>query len=499
MGLAYFMGYQSPSHHADPLQSLGRPIEVMAYFFTYLGNLAGGENAALALGVLGTGALALLSIRACRLRRLGDFSLAVPVTMALFVCGAAFLTALGRLNFPLASALENRYVTPVALFWTSLVVGILGGRTAISPTKRLGDYARAGAAAVLVVLVLTFTTLGQAPPIAEFQLRSRQLRRAADALLVGVADREALLRIHPEPSRLGDVLGFLKSHRRSIFARDEGDWLGQRLGNHFEVDADRCTGWLDGGSHVPGAYTGDFISGWAWDIREKASIRRLLFTDESGTIVGLASGDYPRPDVPRNRADVDRENVGWEGYARKSHSAIRAYGLVDGGRKVCEIGGRYKTQDALLANLGSFSGRLLPVDRSVRGVFVQNGYFPGTPTLPGLEPVFASWKGDDKNVGELRMRLRVRPSSNVLNIPFLTGPSAHGLLLAVEGARAGRIATLSSLPASNNTWRIWTVFVPNGESEITVVASDEGKGWGQWLGVGPPFEGDASSLRSPPR
>ncbi len=102
-------------------------------------------------------------------------------------------------------------------------------------------------------------------------------------------------------------------------------------------------------------------------------------------------------------------------------------------------------------------------------------------------PLFASWGGQDANVGELAMG----PFSGcgVVIVPFATGPDTTGSELSIERLVNGDHATIfAGTPPRVAVWSAVRVRSTGDCATYTVRAVDRGAGWGQWLGVGKPVQ-----------
>ncbi len=133
---------------------------------------------------------------------------------------------------------------------------------------------------------------------------------------------------------------FLIQHRLSVFSDKRSTWIGRPIDQIAKpASPGSCLGSFDGlpSDRVKG---GAKVWGWAWSTREKKAISHILLVDENGIIVGLASGGIQRPDVVAAVPEVKGKPTGWQGYSKDAH-AVSAYGLVDGGKKACQLHGTY--------------------------------------------------------------------------------------------------------------------------------------------------------------
>ena len=124
-------------------------------------------------------------------------------------------------------------------------------------------------------------------------------------------------------------------HELSTFSDKQQSWLGRHVSDVASVSpAGSCQGVFDGVSSV-GVTGGAKVSGWAWSSKEKVAPSEILLADDAGTIVGLASGGFGRPDVFTALPETN-EKTGWEGYSKEARS-VSAYAVIEGGREACRL------------------------------------------------------------------------------------------------------------------------------------------------------------------
>jgi hypothetical protein len=81
------------------------------------------------------------------------------------------------------------------------------------------------------------------------------------------------------------------------------------------------------------------VVGWAWDPAAKAPVGRVILTDEADRIVGGGQGGYDRPDVTAAIPAVTSTKSGWAAMTPRISGRVGAYGVVQGGRALCSLGG----------------------------------------------------------------------------------------------------------------------------------------------------------------
>ncbi len=131
----------------------------------------------------------------------------------------------------------------------------------------------------------------------------------------------------------------LIQRRQSVFSGNRSRWIGQPLGQIAKpASPGCCVGWFDGISSE-GVTGGAKVFGWAWSKSEKKAPSQILLVDDIDNIVGLASGGVERPDVLAALPEA-KGKPGWKGYS-KFGTAVSAYALVDGGKKACQLSGKF--------------------------------------------------------------------------------------------------------------------------------------------------------------
>ena len=68
----------------------------------------------------------------------------------------------------------------------------------------------------------------------------------------------------------------------------------------------------------------------------------------------------------------------------------------------------------------------------------------------------------------------------------MTGPKVSGLTLELRDGSSDTTLSRTPVPLSARQWITWKIELPEGISEVTFVATDDGNGWGQWFAVGFP-------------
>jgi hypothetical protein len=123
----YFYNYHTPSNHPSFVEGIKRdPIEVLEYFFAYLGGLfywISGKGLVLFAQIMGVLLLVLsLFFAFASLRGKTSPYYYVALSFLLFFGGTALATSGGRAFLGVEQAFSGRYETPVLIAWTLLTV-----------------------------------------------------------------------------------------------------------------------------------------------------------------------------------------------------------------------------------------------------------------------------------------------------------------------------------------------------------------------------------------
>ena len=321
VALLYADGYHAAPGHAPLSDALRRPVALAFYAATYLGNLAGEANVhgAAALGFLGmiaTAAAAVLVVRR-RVEPCAGFAL---LGVMLFCGASALVTGLGRLNFGIDHALEQRYVTGSVTFWSVQLC-----------FWWIAAPARLPRAALVVVGAWLAAVLVDAQSIAKPALYIQRFDQddAADLLLLGLHDPATIRRAAWDADDVRDNVPIMRDAKISIFGGPDAALFGHPLGDSGRIAApDTCSGTIGAAVSDPRlGREGVRVDGQGSNEARHRRLRRVLLVDRSDTIVGLA--------VSGNPAAKPGE---WQGFAvAPVGTALAAYGVLDADN-LCRLG-----------------------------------------------------------------------------------------------------------------------------------------------------------------
>ncbi len=328
--------------YGNPLDSLLHPGLLARYELTYAAapfiHLAGawpvfGDPSAAGRLVTAFLLIALLPSAWSTLRRPPDETLTWSWLLILFTLGTGLISAMARArSFGTDQALSSRYFVAQVPLWIGLcLLGIqaFGARR----TWRRVCVASVG---LLLVALLASADRDELPGLRLTQANHYQ---AVLALLDGVQD-QPVLQAHLVP--FGDLawtLGAeLRRRRWSVFDWRESHWIGQRFDALFAPAGPyACDGLI--GTTAPVAGTNArFLTGWAWDRKQRAPVRWIVLVDREGVVRGLGHGGLFREGLGRLLYDPAANDAGWQGYAPVP--GLRAYAVVDRERAACPLAPR---------------------------------------------------------------------------------------------------------------------------------------------------------------
>jgi hypothetical protein len=341
MWIFYFIGYLTPPDSANPWASLTHPISVAAFTFTFIASALSTTPSHLA-GILGLFSLSIVALGFVLYVRARSDSFwklhAFFVYLALFIVGTALLAALGRLNCGLEEAATIRYRTPTLIFWASIL-----GLGSSWWNERVGDVGRSLGTPILAVLFLiTFVIPAQRMPIEHFARLSKQINDDSIALAFDATDDVYGQLFDIRPDLVHDYAPFLRENHLSLFADRLFTARGESLTTLFVgIWPQACSGSFDRLQPLEDtAQQKGAAFGWGWLRNESYGPATIVLADDSGTIVGLAHGMEPRPDVAAYFHNPKMLATGWSGYfhAEPTSRAITAYAVLPGGKTLCPLG-----------------------------------------------------------------------------------------------------------------------------------------------------------------
>jgi hypothetical protein len=210
---AYFVGYQSPPHHASVTVALSQPARLLSFFLTLCGLWAAGSS----FGALG-GSLVLIAVVTCciGLWRRGELARhGLWIGVSLWCVLTLAMIAAGRSSNP-AVAYRSAYATyslPIAAALVALLAAWLRGRRSV-------PVAVVTWGGMLLFVAGTVNGYSVGRDIAEGDWRARS--RLA-SMLVDYRNRSdsELAVLYPDCAKVRDGADFLARKRWSVFAEND--------------------------------------------------------------------------------------------------------------------------------------------------------------------------------------------------------------------------------------------------------------------------------------
>lgn len=333
---AYMIGYSNHEGHANPAESLHKPVLLLGYLVIYFGSLWGSLNKVVGelIAVCGMAAASVCYVWELFRRRGKPFAFAMISTCA-FLLGTGFVTALGRINFPLEQAASSRYQTTSLLFW--LCLALYGIDTAYRHRTRSAMFASAFALMVVTAALPSYPyTLEGAEEL------GNRIPAGALPLFADVKDDAEIAKLIVPPDQVFLERQFLKDHHTAFYADKRYELLGKVLTSQFKLaPPNRCFGSFDKERRIADPhFPGWEMEGWAWDHHESRPMSLLVAVSHDGVISGVGDSGIARPDVPAVNKDVVDARVGWKVYLQGQAAAqpeVKVYGVVDAGKQVCLV------------------------------------------------------------------------------------------------------------------------------------------------------------------
>jgi len=114
------------------------------------------------------------------------------------------------------------------------------------------------------------------------------------------------------------------------------DMIGKAQSALFPPAYKTCLGNTD---NVEQKYAdGVKIVGWGWDPATQEPVTRVILVDITGLIAGVGETGLPRPDVNAASPQIKSPTTGWGALTSRTTGPVDAYGIVDGGKSLCQLG-----------------------------------------------------------------------------------------------------------------------------------------------------------------
>ncbi|MBO1323689.1 hypothetical protein K2X14_00785 [Acetobacter sp. TBRC 12305] len=349
LAFLYFHNFHPISYHTPYSYSLKHPLKYIEYLSEYIGNITESINIhpskiqnkhilPISVGMIGI-CLSVGMTYHCLRWFYGNPWRTALLASVWFIVGTAALTTMGRMLFGLEQAASGRYLSPTSAFWCCQICYW-------STLYRMNGHARFANRIALIIglpllaILLAAALIGHVRGWQESRTKFGDYDLAEDALLSDVNTPEALQFIYPFPKQITERAFHLRQAHLNIFADATNRLLGKSLPDALPLaPASTCTGHIDSIQKASTTLPDNnlAVEGWAWDNDARRSPRRLFLTDADNKVIGYASGNRFRPDVPEVIHFNARTNTGWAGYVHATlGQQIKAYALLKNGH-VCPL------------------------------------------------------------------------------------------------------------------------------------------------------------------
>ena len=335
---SYFFHYNSPTWHAQPLESLCHMSTLVEYIAKYFGSSFPWSTPSYSVPIGWEALVVAMALIAWTIAR-GHIRRPLPlilVGLMLFCLMTAFITALGRINFGTDQAFTSRYQTGALLFWFCLSCLLL--LAFVSAEGRV--FTTSLMAGIVVIMIIAAANFGF--PLREVRARRAWQNAASLALITRVPDYGTIAHTYPLSQIPWQDSLYLRDRHLSIYSTDLYRQLDEPLSSAYHISAQSlCQGYVDSVKLVPDERTdsvGLKISGWTVDTKSRRPVRQVIVTVD-GKIVGFGGLGFERSDVVAALHSPRALLSGWIGFARIPVSArvLEVYGRVNGSGGVCEV------------------------------------------------------------------------------------------------------------------------------------------------------------------
>lgn len=331
----YLFGYQQPVQHANPFASMQDPWVLWQYVLTFIDHCLSYYVSFPALAAIVLSAAAFIAL-AFLLRRPAARIVALPLFMTMcFVLATAVMTAMGRINFGMESAMASRYQTLVMLYWACAFTSLA---LAAWQWNSRRDVLTLNALAIALILLPAPSLAPQAEGL-EWLASLRSL--AGQGLDQGVIDASVQRNLVVGMPVLIAATRYFHSFGRNVGPHPPPLPRSALLAKNRAGHA--CGGWFDTLSPLarfsPGKPEFD-ASGWAIDSQTKGPVPEVAVIDEHGRLLSASALHFGRGDVLARRAGA-HGLLGWQMLVPLPSEAkeLRALAIIDG--HACMLAGRH--------------------------------------------------------------------------------------------------------------------------------------------------------------
>ncbi len=291
MTAAYLLGYGGsgtpPSHN---------PVDILHFALNYLGStLRGYPGACPWLGatlLIGYAAILTSIARAWWRKEPLDLVMVWLVGVAAFTVIGALVTATGRVNYGLETAISSRYAIQSLLF--ASCVFLMGWRWA----RAMPGRAQAQLCLAAVLLALSAASTFAASPLREWRNRVAAYDAAGEAFANGIFSDWPVTGVYPHPELVQGALAFMARHRLGPFSERFADVYRPPMNAMAGFDMNTmpaCASAQDMTLAVGHGW--QELTGWAFSPERPEQGGWVLAFNADQRLLGYARQTIVRPDV----------------------------------------------------------------------------------------------------------------------------------------------------------------------------------------------------------
>ncbi len=312
---AYLIGYHSPPHDSNPINSIRQPGRILKYLITYLAvswdaslpNVSSWPLVSESLTFCAI-ALTIAGMISVFLRKKtiapADTFLLANMT---FCVGTGAITALGRLRFGSGQAVVSRYQTVALIFWACLAL-LLARHAAKLKKKQM-------IAAQLFTLLLLASTVGRWKFYKEYGVTRRALLTQGWAALVrhSLNDPSVGAALFPVPQALPPWYHYLRSHHLEPIPVIQSAASVQLGGNHIIVKGYRTTNSCLGSIKTVDSLQPNLrsIHGSALNRETQSVLSKIALVNSQGRIEAYAPSNASLPNKQQDYLAGNAQNNDW--------------------------------------------------------------------------------------------------------------------------------------------------------------------------------------------
>lgn len=317
----YFSGPVMSASEGSPSQLIGNLPKILVYWFCYLGSplyepLGGGLIAGAMAGAAGMALVGLYALTAIHglAGKDHDRTKIVLFVFIGFILHTGILTAIGRVDLGLPSAVSSRYTTPALLAWASLLC-------LYSPLilRQFENKSPHRIAALSMTAALTLGMLSyQTAALKVDRERAFAQRIAMLALELGINDRLFISSVYPAPERALAIARRASDRNLSSFGIAPFRDLGIRMGQTSVATSQTglCQGRIEDATALEEAPGFLRIRGWILEDSARPNTELITFQNDRSLISGFALTGAPRAEFTAPAASRPADSADFLGYIR---------------------------------------------------------------------------------------------------------------------------------------------------------------------------------------